>query len=122
MAREKPQAGTSMWYNRTGVQNGEMKTHRRMEGQNPLHKDVCIATVYGSILSSVRLRYDYLCVRKDRQSFSVPAALPTTQETEQALAEYQKAELWQLQDPRVIELGVESSSIGINDFQYSLKF
>ena len=45
----------------------------------------------------------------DCQSFSVlqpwhigsgvPAAMPTTQETEKALADYQKAELSQLEDP-----------------------
>ena len=43
--------------------------------------------------------------------------MPTTQETEKALADYQEAELSQLEDPRVIELGFAWSSIGVNDFQ-----
>ena len=53
---------------------------------------------------------------------SVPATMPTTQETEKALADYQEAELSQLEDPRVIELGFASGAIGANDFQYYFEF
>ena len=42
MAREMPQAVKSMWYKRTGSQNGDAKTHRRMEGQNPLNIQRCM--------------------------------------------------------------------------------